>query len=92
MIVEGGIMVIQPFEEYWRDYDEWYEKHRDLYLSELKAVETASHGIPRPWLEVGVGTGRFAAFRSCFQFHIGLYGLTLLPCYHHYVVRKAYKL
>lgn len=61
MIVEGGIMVIQPFEEYWRDYDEWYEKHRDLYLSELKAVETASHGVPRPWLEVGVGTGRFAA-------------------------------
>jgi len=53
-------MVIQPFEEYWRDYDEWYEEHRDLYLSELKAVEIASRGIPRPWLEVGVGTGRFA--------------------------------
>jgi ubiquinone/menaquinone biosynthesis C-methylase UbiE len=53
-------MVIQPFEKCWSDYDEWYEKHRELYLSELKAVEIASRGIPRPWLEVGVGTGRFA--------------------------------
>ncbi|NAZ11175.1 MAG: hypothetical protein GU361_00375 [Desulfurococcales archaeon] len=53
-------MVIQPFEKYWSDYDEWYEKHRELCLSELKAVEIASRGIPRPWLEVGVGTGRFA--------------------------------
>jgi len=54
-------MIIQPFDEYWRDYDEWYEKHRELYFSELKAVELASRGVPRPWLEVGVGTGRFAA-------------------------------
>jgi len=54
-------MVIQPFEEYWREYDEWYDKHRVLYYSELMAVELASHSVPRPWLEIGVGTGRFAA-------------------------------
>ena len=53
-------MVIQPFEEHWREYDEWYDKHRALYYSELVAVELASRGVPRPWLEVGVGTGRFA--------------------------------
>jgi ubiquinone/menaquinone biosynthesis C-methylase UbiE len=54
-------MVVEPFEKYWLDYDAWYDRHRELYYSELKAVELASRGVPRPWLEIGVGTGRFAA-------------------------------
>jgi len=54
-------MVVEPFEKYWLDYDAWYDRHRELYYSELMAVELASRGVPRPWLEIGVGTGRFAA-------------------------------
>lgn len=41
-------------------YDRWFEKNRAAYLSELRAVGSL---IPRftRGLEVGVGTGRFAA-------------------------------
>ncbi|MEZ0248732.1 MAG: class I SAM-dependent methyltransferase [Thermoproteus sp.] len=38
-------------------YDGWYVKHKELYISELKA---ASSFDCRGGLEVGVGTGRFA--------------------------------
>jgi ubiquinone/menaquinone biosynthesis C-methylase UbiE len=54
-------MIVEPFEKYWLDYDAWYDRHRELYYSELMAVELASRGVLRPWLEIGVGTGRFAA-------------------------------
>jgi SAM-dependent methyltransferase len=40
-------------------YDDWFERHRAAYLSELLAVR-----VLLPWegrgLEIGVGTGRFA--------------------------------
>ncbi len=49
-------------------YDLWYEKHRFLYLSELKLISSLS-GFPAPSLEVGVGTGRFA---SLLKIKIGL--------------------
>ncbi len=49
-----------PFETHSEPYDEWYERHQAAYLSELLAVRALL-----PWkgqgLEVGVGTGRFAA-------------------------------
>lgn len=39
------------------EYDRWYDEHRLVYLSELKAVEKfeCKRGV-----EIGVGTGRFA--------------------------------
>ena len=40
------------------EYDEWYEKHRELYLSELAA--TRSFNCQKA-LEIGVGTGRFTS-------------------------------
>jgi SAM-dependent methyltransferase len=50
---------IQPFVHHHRRYDDWFERHRAAYLSELLAVRALL-----PWeglgLEVGVGTGRFA--------------------------------
>lgn len=48
-----------PFDVYYEEYDEWYERNRFAYLSELKALEGE---IPRDkrGLEVGIGTGRFA--------------------------------
>lgn len=50
-----------PFDEQAIDYDAWFEKHPDLYLAELEAVRSV---IPASGsgVEIGVGTGRFAAF------------------------------
>ncbi len=45
------------FDELFDRYDAWYVEHQDLYLKELKTVPPPI----RPSLEVGVGTGRFAA-------------------------------
>jgi SAM-dependent methyltransferase len=49
----------EPFVRHHRRYDEWFERHRAAYLSELLAVRALL-----PWegrgLEIGVGTGRFA--------------------------------
>lgn len=48
-----------PFVRHHRRYDNWFERHRAAYLSELLAVRAVL-----PWggrgLEIGVGTGRFA--------------------------------
>lgn len=41
-------------------YEAWYEKHRLLYLSELKLISRLEK-FPRDSLEIGVGTGRFAS-------------------------------
>jgi ubiquinone/menaquinone biosynthesis C-methylase UbiE len=47
------------FELFPQEYDEWFERHKFAYLSELEALRKA---IPKgeKGLEVGVGTGRFA--------------------------------
>lgn len=49
-----------PFQQHHRRYDEWFERHRPAYESELLAVRSLL-----PWkglgLSIGVGTGRFAA-------------------------------
>jgi ubiquinone/menaquinone biosynthesis C-methylase UbiE len=43
-------------------YDAWYDSEdgRPLYESELKCLRPLVESCPRPILEVGVGTGRFA--------------------------------
>lgn len=48
------------FNQYSEKYDEWYDKHKFAYLSELEALKKV---IPKAskGLEIGVGTGRFAA-------------------------------
>ncbi len=49
-----------PFESFAQEYDEWFDKNRFVYESELNAVKellpNSKNGI-----EVGVGSGRFAA-------------------------------
>jgi SAM-dependent methyltransferase len=51
---------IAPFVRHHERYDDWFERHRAAYLSELLAVRALL-----PWsgrgIEIGVGTGRFAA-------------------------------
>jgi len=51
----------EPFDKHGDRYDEWFEKNRDVYRAELEAIRRL---IPSPavkGLEVGVGSGRFAA-------------------------------
>jgi SAM-dependent methyltransferase len=51
---------LAPFEEQAAVYDAWFDRHDDLYRAELEAVcsllPAGGHGV-----EIGVGTGRFAA-------------------------------
>ncbi|MBN1893646.1 class I SAM-dependent methyltransferase [bacterium] len=51
----------QPFEKYSDRYDKWFEKHQDVYLAELEAVRQMMHPSSSEGLEVGVGSGKFAA-------------------------------
>ncbi len=50
---------IEPFEKYTKRYEEWFEKHKYAYLSELNAIKKILPAFKKG-LEVGVGTGRFA--------------------------------
>lgn len=49
-----------PFDAHHERYERWFDDHRPAYVSELLALRTLV-----PWqghgLEIGVGTGRFAA-------------------------------
>lgn len=50
-----------PFEHYCDAYDDWFEKNRDVFAAELETIRSL---LPRPGtagLEVGVGSGQFAA-------------------------------
>ena len=52
---------IEPFEKHSDAYDEWFKKNSDLYDAELEAIRLL---IPPPGaegVEVGVGSGKFAA-------------------------------
>ena len=48
------------FDKYHKKYDAWYDKNKFIYLSELEALRNV---LPKEGkgLEIGVGTGRFAA-------------------------------
>ncbi len=59
MATRGAVPV---FEEHWRRYDEWYDRNPVIYETELRAVRRALANAPGALsVEVGVGTGRFAA-------------------------------
>ncbi|ASJ03782.1 methyltransferase type 11 [Thermococcus profundus] len=51
---------IEPFEKHRDRYENWFERNRYAYLSELEAVKML---LPKEGkgAEIGVGTGRFAA-------------------------------
>jgi len=51
--------IIDHFEKTWKDYDAWYDTHPALYRTELAALKMAAPS--GAGLEIGVGTGRFAA-------------------------------
>ena len=50
-----------PFDELALEYDRWFdEKGRFLFRIELEALRLLLTSLPKPWLEIGVGSGRFA--------------------------------
>ena len=53
---------IAIFHRHAARYDAWFESDRGraLFESEVRCLRRLSNRLPRPWLEVGVGTGRFA--------------------------------
>jgi len=50
-----------PFNELASEYDAWFDKDGSLiFFIEIQAFKTLLPALPRPWLEIGVGSGRFA--------------------------------
>ena len=51
---------IEPFERYPYQYEDWFERNKFVYESELRAI---SKQLPesKKGIEIGVGSGRFAA-------------------------------
>ena len=53
-----------PFETHYREYDAWFDANRNLFCSELlaiRAVLPTQGAASALWVEIGVGSGRFAA-------------------------------
>jgi SAM-dependent methyltransferase len=52
---------VSPFDALAIEYDTWFENEGKLIFStEVKALRKVLPLLPKPWLEVGVGSGRFA--------------------------------
>jgi SAM-dependent methyltransferase len=51
---------IEPFEKLTDHYDHWFEEHSKVYAEELKAIRDVLPPFENG-IEIGVGTGRFAA-------------------------------
>ena len=50
-----------PFDILASAYDAWFEEEGKLVFDiEVRAFQEVLHTLPKPWLEVGVGSGRFA--------------------------------
>jgi SAM-dependent methyltransferase len=49
------------FDSLASDYDAWFEDEGKLVFAiEVKAFQKVIPSLPKPWLEIGVGSGRFA--------------------------------
>ncbi|MBN2396766.1 MAG: methyltransferase domain-containing protein [Deltaproteobacteria bacterium] len=51
----------EPFEKYSDAYDEWFERNSDLYAMEMEAIRRLIPPDGEEGMEVGVGSGKFAA-------------------------------
>ena len=49
------------FERHAGAYDDWYEEHREVYLAELGRIREAFPAPDARTVEIGAGSGRFAA-------------------------------
>ena len=53
----------EVFDSHVAEYEAWYESHPEVYASELEAIRVHFNRLPEKLhgIEVGLGTGRFAA-------------------------------
>jgi SAM-dependent methyltransferase len=52
---------IQVFNSLALAYDAWFEEEgRLIFASEVEALRQVLPLLPRPWIEIGIGSGRFA--------------------------------
>ncbi|MFC1956818.1 class I SAM-dependent methyltransferase [Chloroflexota bacterium] len=52
---------ISPFDSLAVEYDAWFEKEgKAIFAIEVQALQSVLPLLTKPWLEVGVGSGRFA--------------------------------
>jgi len=50
-----------PFDDLATEYDAWFDKEGSLiFFIEAQAFKSLLPSLPKPWLEIGVGSGRFA--------------------------------
>ncbi len=50
-----------PFDDLALEYDAWFDSEGSLiFLIEVRAFRELLPTLPKPWLEIGVGSGRFA--------------------------------
>jgi SAM-dependent methyltransferase len=50
-----------PFNDLALEYDAWFDKEGSLiFFIEVQAFKGLMSSLPKPWLEIGVGSGRFA--------------------------------
>jgi len=53
--------IVSPFNSLALDYDNWFEREgMPIFAIEAEAFRETLLSLPKPWLEVGVGSGRFA--------------------------------
>ena len=58
---EINSLVFSPFDDLASEYDTWFDKDGSLiFFIEVQAFKTLLSSLPKPWLEIGVGSGRFA--------------------------------
>jgi ubiquinone/menaquinone biosynthesis C-methylase UbiE len=64
-------VAVEAFEHAAPGYDAWYDTPlgQAVFTEELAAIQPLLEGLSRPWLEVGVGSGRFA---SALDVEVGL--------------------
>ena len=61
MQARRDIGMSSPFDSMASEYDAWFDKDGSLIFAiEVKAFEMMLSTLPKPWLEIGVGSGRFA--------------------------------
>ncbi|MDV2988703.1 MAG: class I SAM-dependent methyltransferase [Dehalogenimonas sp.] len=59
MVASEGM--VSPFDPFAEAYDDWFDGEGKLiFASELAALQLVLPDLPGSWLEIGVGSGRFA--------------------------------
>jgi SAM-dependent methyltransferase len=54
-------MTINPFNDLANEYDAWFDGTAKLIFDiEVKAFQEILPSLPKPWLEIGAGSGRFS--------------------------------